>query len=86
MPDVLGDVRASLDATWAGIRDHLIDNIHKSDPNLSDTKPHTRLLKTGLTRTEILQLSALKKEKSLFIGRVIYADRSGKILEELRPK
>jgi hypothetical protein len=86
MPDVLGDVRASLDSTWAGVRERLNKEISDSIPALRGVDPSVRRLKLGLERTETLQLVYGARNGATHLGRIFYADRSGKILRELMPK
>ena len=85
MPDVLSDVKASLDATWEKINARLVEHIYNAEPSLKGVEPQVKLMKLGLARTETLQISVLQKRNNIFIGRAIYADRSGKILSELCP-
>lgn len=86
IPDILSEVRASLDSTWEKIRDLLLDDIYQSEPALRGLEPRLKLMKLGLVRKEILQISIMKKQNNLFLGRTVYTDRSGKILQELVPK
>jgi hypothetical protein len=86
MPDVLGDVKASLDATWAGIRDRLASQVYEANPALRGVEPTVTKLRIGIGRTESLQLAFAKKEGSVFLDRVLYADRTGKVKKELVAK
>lgn len=86
MPDVLKDVKASQDATWGKINARMLEHIYNSEPVLKGVEPQVKFMKLGLGRKETMQVSVLKKENKIFIGRTIYTDRSGKIQSELRPK
>ena len=86
MPDVLGNVKASLDATWEKINARMVAHIYEAQPALKGVEPQVRLMKLGLSRKETMQVSVLKKQNNIFIGRTVYTDRSGKILSELCPR
>ena len=83
MPDVLGNVKASLDATWEKINARMVSHIYDAQPALKGIEPQVKLMKLGLARKETMQVSVLKKQNNIFIGRTVYTDRSGKILSEL---
>jgi hypothetical protein len=86
MPDVLGNVKASLDATWEKINARMVSHIYDAQPALKGVEPQVKLMKLGLSRKETMQVSILKKQNNIFIGRTVYTDRSGKILSELCPR
>ena len=86
MPDVLGNVKASLDATWEKINARMVEHIYNAEPSLKGVEPQVKLMKLGLARKETMQVSVLKKQNNIFIGRTVYTDRSGKILSELCPR
>ena len=86
MPDVLGNVKASLDATWEKINARMVEHIFNAEPSLKGVEPQVKLMKLGLGRKEAMQVSVLKKQNNIFIGRTVYTDRSGKILSELCPR
>jgi hypothetical protein len=86
MPDVLGNVKASLDATWEKINARMVEHIYNAEPSLKGVEPQVKLMKLGLSRKETMQVSVLKKQNNIFIGRTIYTDRAGKIISEISPR
>jgi hypothetical protein len=86
IPDVLEDVKQSLDSTWQSIRDRMLEEIYRTQPELLGTEPQVKLMRLGVSRKETMQVSVLKKQNNIFIGRTIYTDRSGKIISQISPK
>ena len=86
MPDILEDVKQSLDSTWQSIRDRMLEEIYKTHPVFLGIEPEIKLMRLGVGGKETLQVSLLKKENNIYLGRTIYTDRFGEILHDLCPR
>lgn len=86
IPDVLAGVNARIDATWQSIADRVSANVYESSPALKGVQPSIRELRVGRARSKVLQLGYGHKAGKFFMGRVVYADRQGKILKDIVSK
>lgn len=86
IPDVLKRVDASLDATWRSVADKISVMVYDSSPLLKDVQPTMKELRIGRLGSRAVQLGYGRMNNKIYVGRVVYADRQGKILKDVVSK
>jgi len=86
IPDVLKRVDASLDATWRSVADKISVMVYDSSPLLKDVQPTMKELRIGRLGSRAVQLGYGRMNNKIYVGRVVYADRQGKILKDVASK
>ena len=83
IPDVLKRVDASLDATWRSVADKISVMVYDSSPLLKGVQPTMKELRIGRLGSRAVQLGYGRMNNKIYVGRVVYADRQGKILKDI---